>query len=89
MFVLKISDQLLLEGRNMSLEYVKVTSSTIDSVAYSSGARTLGVKFVNGTEYHYFEVPESVFDGLLSASSVGSYFHSNVRKAGYNYTKVQ
>lgn len=70
------------------VEYIPVTSSTVAAVGYEKESATLGARFHSGQEYHYFGVPESVFEGLLSASSVGSYFNHHVRKAGYSYARV-
>ena len=70
------------------MEYFSVSSSNVAAVGYESGTNTLGVRFHDGSEYHYFGVPEEVFDGLRTASSVGSYLDQNVKKAGYSYTKV-
>jgi KTSC domain len=70
------------------MNYVSVSSSNIAAIAYEPETSTLGVRFLNGGEYHYFAVPEGVFLGLQSASSVGSYFDQYVKKAGYSFSKV-
>lgn len=70
------------------MNYVSVSSSNLAAVAYEPETSTLGIRFVNGGEYRYFGVPEEIFIGLQSASSVGSYFDQYVKKAGYSYSKV-
>lgn len=70
------------------MDYVSVSSSTVSAVGYEVETTTLGVRFHNGTEYHYFAVPQEVFDGLRCASSVGRYLDQNVKKAGYGYARV-
>lgn len=70
------------------MEYVPVSSSTISAVGYDEGANALGVRFQNGTEYHYFGVPQDVFESLRSAPSVGRFFDQNIKKAGYAYSRV-
>jgi hypothetical protein len=70
------------------MEYLSVSSSNVAAVGYESDTSTLGVRFLDGSEYHYFGVPQEVFEGLRSASSVGSYLNEYVKKAGYSYTKV-
>jgi hypothetical protein len=70
------------------MDHVAVSSSTVSAVGYDEASNTLGVRFLNGTEYHYFGVPQDVFEGLRSATSVGQYFDQNVKKAGYPCSRV-
>jgi hypothetical protein len=70
------------------MDYIPVSSTTVSAVGYDRETNTLGVRFQNGTEYHYFGVPEEIFVGLQSAGSVGSYFDQCVKKPGYAYTRV-
>ena len=70
------------------MEYQSVTSSNVAAVAYDDASSTLGVRFLNGTEYHYTGVPRDVYEGLLSASSVGTYLNQQIKKSGYGYTRV-
>jgi hypothetical protein len=70
------------------MDYIQVSSSNISAVAYDDETSTLGVRFLNGTEYHYSNVPPDVFEGLKSASSVGTYFDQNVKKAGYPFSRM-
>jgi len=70
------------------MEYVPVSSSNVAAVAYDDATNTLGVRFLNGTEYHYSGVPRDVYEGLLNASSVGSYLNEHVKKAGYPFSKA-
>jgi hypothetical protein len=70
------------------MNYQSVSSSTIAAIAYDSEQSVLGVRFLAGTEYHYFGVPQDVHDGLLSAASVGRFFDQYVKKAGYAVQKV-
>jgi hypothetical protein len=70
------------------MDYDPVSSSTVAGVGYDGTTNTLGVRFPNGSEYHYFGVPQEVFDGLRSASSVGRYLDQYVKKAGYAFSRV-
>ena len=70
------------------MERNSVSSSNLASVGYDVSLKILEVEFNNGSIYQYFNVPESVYNGLMNASSHGSYFDSNVKKAGYSYKKV-
>ena len=70
------------------MEYQAVTSSTVTEIGYDADTNTLAVRYLNGGEYHYHGVPEDVFDGLRTASSIGRYLDQCVKKAGYPYTRV-
>lgn len=67
---------------------VPVGSSNVAEIGYDAATRTLEVAFNSGGVYQYFDVPSSVHEGLLSASSVGRYLDVNVKKAGYAVRKV-
>lgn len=71
------------------MDHTAVQSSTIASIGYDPESRTLEVAFHHGSVYAYSGVPEHVYLGLRSAASVGKYFHSNVRNAGYDYRQVR
>ena len=51
-----------------------VTSSNIASVGYDRAANILEIEFTSGSIYQYTHVPLSIYDGLISATSCGSYF---------------
>lgn len=65
-----------------------VSSSNLASVGYDPNAQTLEVEFLHDGIYQYSGVPSSVYSGLMSASSHGSYLDRYVKKAGYSYRKV-
>ena len=67
---------------------MSVSSSTIGAIGYDEVSNTLGVRFHNGTEYHYFGVPQELFESMRSAPSVGRFFDQNIKKAGYGYARV-
>ena len=48
---------------------------------YSSG------EFKNGSVYQYFDVPEVVYQELMSAASVGTYLNQN-SKNSYRYAQI-
>jgi KTSC domain len=54
-------------------------SSVIKSADYDPEARTLDIIFRTGRRYTYFDVPEAVFDALITASSAGEYFNMHIR----------
>ena len=65
---------------------VPVSSSNISAVGYDSVNRRLVIQFFSGT-YEYTNVPESVYTGLISASSKGRY-HDQFIKHSYTYRKI-
>lgn len=65
-----------------------VSSSDIRSIGYVSKSQTLEIEFHSGSTYQYFDVPESIYNALMSASSHGSYFHSHI-KDRYQWTKIR
>jgi len=67
---------------------ISVTSSNLRSVGYDLVSKTLEIEFNNGSVYQYFDVPKSIYDGLMNAESHGKYFDANIKKAGYQYSRV-
>ncbi len=57
-----------------------VSSSAIRSVGYDPASRKMEIVFRSSSQvYHYCGVPESVFKGLLQASSKGRYYQNNIK----------
>lgn len=69
------------------MERVAVRSTEIAIVGYDPASRLLEVAFRNGNLYHYAEVPQTVYDQMIQAKSVGTYFAEHV-KTVYAYKKV-
>lgn len=59
----------------MQLE--RVESSMIYAAGYDAGCERMEVVYFNAV-YRYFDVPRSIFDGLLVAESKGRYMHDHV-----------
>jgi hypothetical protein len=70
------------------MKRTSVVSSNLKSVGYDEENKILEIEFLHGGVYQYFDVPKSVYDGLMNASSHGQYFDRNVKKAGYRYKKI-
>lgn len=64
-----------------------VESSNIESIGYDSKSQTLEIEFLNGSIYQYFDVPERMYNELMSADSHGKYLNANI-KGVYRYSKV-
>lgn len=67
------------------MNMIPVASSNIASIGYENG--TLYVRFRNGGTYAYLNVPQSVYNSLMSAPSCGSYLAAHI-KGIYPYRKV-
>lgn len=65
---------------------VPVKSSNIKAVGYESETQQLRVQFKLGSTYNYDEVPETAYQSLMGASSIGSH-HSVHIKGKYKHTK--
>jgi hypothetical protein len=64
-----------------------VTSSSVAEIGYDVNTMTLEVAFRNGTTYQYFDVPESLYQELMSSESVGRFLNEQIKNS-YRYTKV-
>lgn len=62
-----------------------VSSSNIASIGYEGS--TLYVRFNSGALYAYYGVPQSVYNGLMSASSRGKFLATYV-KGSYRYQQI-
>jgi len=70
-----------------SIPMVAVDSSMIEAIGYDSNSYILVVDFTKGGSYSYLGVPKAVYDGLLSAESVGKAFHATVKHSGFSFTR--
>lgn len=65
------------------MDYREVKSSNIAAVAHED--ETLGVKFKNGTEYHYQGVSRALFETLSAAASIGRAFNELIKSKPNDY----
>ena len=65
---------------------IPVQSSNVEEVGYEQETMTLEVLFHNGNVYQYFDVPQSVYEGLLRAESVGKFLNTQIKN---NYRYIQ
>ncbi|MGI1833943.1 KTSC domain-containing protein [Bacillus altitudinis] len=68
------------------MNLIPVNSSNLNAVGYDLHSQILRIAFRNGT-YDYYGVPESVYNGLMSAASLGKY-HDRFIKNSYNFARV-
>jgi len=58
-----------------------INSKAISYVEYDELTRELSVTFTKGHTYVYYNVPPSIYVGLLSAGSAGTYFNARIKDA--------
>ncbi|MDD4753811.1 MAG: KTSC domain-containing protein [Desulfitobacteriaceae bacterium] len=64
------------------MERKYIDSSMIVSIGYDSQQAVLEIEFKsNGQIWQYFDIPEYMWYEIEAASSVGKYFHSNIKGA--------
>ncbi|NOU46937.1 MAG: KTSC domain-containing protein [Bacteroidales bacterium] len=61
------------------MERTPVSSSTIASVGYDAEKQILEIEFQHGAIYQYFDVPQEVYNGLMNAGSIASYFMNEIK----------
>lgn len=69
------------------MERVAVRSTEISIVGYDHTKQLLEVTFKNGGLYHYYDVPQAIYEQLIQADSIGLYFANQV-KTVFQYKKV-
>lgn len=69
------------------MEMISVQSSNIAAIGYDSATEILKIEFLDGAIYEYRNIPQVVYDGLMSASSHGSYLNREIRNT-YPYERI-
>jgi hypothetical protein len=69
------------------MDMVTVTSSNLSAVSYDPVTLTLEVAFRHGGVYKYFDVPAAIYESLMKASSIGSFFAANIKNS-YRFEKL-
>jgi hypothetical protein len=64
-----------------------IISTDLKSVGYDAVAHVLEVELQSGPISRYFDVPQSVYEALMSAPSKGRYFNDNVQ-GKYEYRRI-
>lgn len=77
---------ILSEENETKIKRIPVASSNIASVGYNKEARILEIEFHHGAIYQYVDVPEKVFEELMSAPAKGSFFMNEI-KGKFEYQK--
>jgi hypothetical protein len=62
------------------MNMISVRSSAIAAVGYDPNMRLLRIRFTSGADiYDFCGVPQQVYEGLISAHSMGSYYDRYIR----------
>ncbi len=61
------------------MQWLKVDSKTLASVAYDETKLTLELEFRSGERYRYSRVPLELYRQLMNADSKGAFFNSHIR----------
>jgi len=69
------------------MEREAVSSSNLVSVGYNPDSETLEVEFKNSGIYEYYNVPQFMYDRLMQAGSIGTFFNTDI-KTSYAFSKV-
>lgn len=69
------------------MDRLPVVSSNVAEVGYDPATMTLEVAFHSGSVYQYFDVPESLYQEMLHAESVGRFLHEQIKNS-YRYAKI-
>lgn len=56
-----------------------IKSTAIRFAQYDASSQQLHITFAKGNTYTYYGVPESVYVGLLRATSAGTYFNDHIK----------
>lgn len=66
---------------------IPVSSSDLHSVGYDPETKVLEIEFHSGGIYQYSNIPETIFEQLMSAPSHGKFFHAHIKNV-YAHRRV-
>jgi hypothetical protein len=69
------------------MDRAPVSSSNLVSVGYDPSSETLEVEFKTSSVYQYYNLPQFMYEQLMQAPSVGTFFNANIKNA-YACAKV-
>lgn len=77
---------LISEEQETKIKRIPVASSNIATIGYDKEAHILEIEFHHGAIYQYVDVPEKVYEELMTSPSQGA-FYMNEIKSKFNYQK--
>jgi ATP-dependent DNA helicase RecG len=75
------------EDQNSGIKRNPVASSTIASLGYDKEVQVLEIEFHHGAIYQYVDVPEKVYEELMSSPDIGAYFMNEIKHKFENQKK--
>jgi hypothetical protein len=72
----------VLPAQAATLNWIPAVSTNVAEYAYDYEGLRLFIRFKSGALYAYEDVPQTVWDGLLSAGSKGQYVFHTIRDRG-------
>lgn len=64
---------------NSGIKRIPVASSNIAAIGYDKEAHILEIEFHHGAIYQYVDVPEKVYEELMSSPAKGAYFMNEIK----------
>lgn len=55
------------------------SSSFVTNVSWDPNSETLMLRFVSGSTWAYYDVPQDIYESLVRSPSVGEYFNKHIR----------
>lgn len=68
-------------------EFAPFASSNIAAIRYDEDQLLLEVEFLNGSRYHYYEMPPQIAQAFDQAGSKGEFLAASI-KGRYRYSRV-
>lgn len=65
--------------RPAQMEMIRVNSTAITAIGYDPHTRHLAITFQQGHTYDFCNVPRHIYEGLLAATSKGTYYNRHIR----------
>lgn len=75
-----------MEKNEMSEWISTPQSSNVAGFSYDETNQILTVEFKSGSRYNYYDVPQHVYKGMISADSKGKYLNAEI-KGTYRYAR--
>lgn len=63
----------------LNIPRIAAASSSLASIGYDAEKKILEIEFHHGAILQYFDVPKEVYDGLMSAGSMESFFMNEIK----------
>lgn len=61
------------------MEMIRVTSSAMSAVGYDASNGRMQITFTQGHTYDFCRVPPHIYEGLMRASSKGTYYNDHIK----------